>query len=74
MKTFGPDAVEDVYWCLSGHCMSQVAEGKSLDAQLILIVLANFWWEHGNGNSYPRDRIGLDFPGEFFFKIFVLLE
>jgi hypothetical protein len=49
-------------------------EGKSLDVQLVLIVLANVWWEHGNGNSYPGDRIGLDFLGEFFFQIFVFLE
>lgn len=49
-------------------------EGKSLDAQLVLIVLANFLWEHGNRNSYSGDRIGLDFPGEFFFQIFVFLE
>jgi hypothetical protein len=31
-------------------------------------VHANFRREHGNGNSYPRDRIGLDFLGDFFFS------
>lgn len=48
-------------------------EGKSVDAQLILIVLANLSREHGNGNSYHGVCIGLDFLGEFFFQMFMFL-
>jgi hypothetical protein len=45
--------------------VSQVVEGRSVDAQLFLIVLVNFHREHGSGNCYPRDHIGPDFPGVF---------